>query len=55
MPRLRVVLAIGVGRWRSSVMARRLIAAGAIAALLVAPVALVYADRPVLVDGDERF
>jgi hypothetical protein len=37
-----VVLAIGIGRGLSGVMARRLIAAGAIAALLVAPVALVY-------------
>ena len=37
-----VVLAIGVGRWRSGAIARRLVAAGALAALLVAPVALVY-------------
>ena len=37
-----IILAIGVGRWRSAAVARRLVAAAALAALLVAPVALVY-------------
>ena len=37
-----VALAIGVGRWRSSALLRRLVAAGAIGALIVAPVAVVY-------------
>ena len=37
-----ITLAIGVGRWRSGAILRRLAAAAAIAALLVAPVALVY-------------
>jgi hypothetical protein len=37
-----VALAIGVGRWRSSALLRRLVAAGALGALIVAPVAVVY-------------
>ncbi len=37
-----VVLAIGVGRWRSRALLRRLVAAGAVGAMLVAPVAVVY-------------
>ena len=37
-----VALAVGVGRWRSSALLRRLVAAGAIGALIVAPVAVVY-------------
>jgi len=37
-----VALAIGVGRWRSGALLRRLVAAGAIGALIVAPVTVVY-------------
>ena len=37
-----VALAIGVGRWRSGALLRRLVAAGAIGALIVAPAAVVY-------------
>lgn len=37
-----IVLAIGVGRWRSVALFRRLVAAGVVAMLIVAPVAFIY-------------